>query len=142
MFQFGRFPTYTYEFSIRYTDITPYGFPHSEIHGSMPICGSPWLIAAYHVFRRLPVPRHSPCALFRLTFFRQTRITEFVPLNYVSIGITLFAKLCCYPCFFHNSFCLVFLSAFTCFLRIQFSKYSGGPKWTRTIDLTIISRAL
>ena len=33
----------------------------------MPICGSPWLIAACRVLRRLPVPRHSPCALFRLT---------------------------------------------------------------------------
>ena len=32
-----------------------------------PICGSPWLIAAYRVLRRLPVPRHSPRALLRLT---------------------------------------------------------------------------
>ena len=32
-----------------------------------PICGSPWLIAACHVLRRLPVPRHSPYALLRLT---------------------------------------------------------------------------
>ena len=34
----------------------------------MLICSSPKLIAAYHVFHRLPVPRHSPCALVRLTF--------------------------------------------------------------------------
>ena len=26
------------------------------------------LIAAYHVFRRLLVPRHPPCALIRLTY--------------------------------------------------------------------------
>ena len=39
------------------------GFPHSEIHGSRAICASPWLIAAYHVFHRLLVPRHPPCAL-------------------------------------------------------------------------------
>ena len=45
------------------------GFPHSEIPGSMDVCSSPRLIAAYHVFRRLPVPRHSPCALFSLTVF-------------------------------------------------------------------------
>ena len=44
------------------------GFPHSEIHGSRIICISPWLIAAYHVFHRLSVPRHPPCALLRLTF--------------------------------------------------------------------------
>ena len=43
-------------------------FPHSEISGSKDICSSPKLIAAYHVFHRLPVPRHSPCALVRLTF--------------------------------------------------------------------------
>ena len=39
------------------------GFPHSEISGSKDICSSPKLIAAYHVFLRLLVPRHPPCAL-------------------------------------------------------------------------------
>ena len=29
------------------------GFPHSEIHGSIRMCRSPWLIAAYHVLLRL-----------------------------------------------------------------------------------------
>ena len=43
------------------------GFPHSEICGSMDICSSPQLIAAYHVFHRLLVPRHPPCALYSLT---------------------------------------------------------------------------
>ena len=43
------------------------GFPHSEISGSKDICSSPKLIAAYHVFHRLLVPRHPPCALFSLT---------------------------------------------------------------------------
>ena len=48
--------------------MNPGEFPHSEISGSMLICSFPKLIAAYHVFHRLPVPRHSPCALVRLTF--------------------------------------------------------------------------
>ena len=48
--------------------MNPGEFPHSEISGSMLICSSPKLIAAYHVFHRLPVPRHPPCALVRLTF--------------------------------------------------------------------------
>src|ERR1700736_4239011 len=43
------------------------GFPHSEISGSMPACGSPKLIAACHVFHRLLLPRHPPCALSSLT---------------------------------------------------------------------------
>ena len=42
------------------------GFPHSEISGSSDICSSPKLFAAYHVFHRLLVPRHPPCALFCL----------------------------------------------------------------------------
>src|ERR1700688_4697338 len=45
----------------------PRGFPHSEISGSMPACGSPKLIAACHVFHRLLLPRHPPCALSSLT---------------------------------------------------------------------------
>ena len=43
-------------------------FPHSDISGSMDICSSPKLFAAYHVFHRLLVPRHPPCALIGLTF--------------------------------------------------------------------------
>ena len=39
------------------------GFPHSDICGSQCICHSPQLFAAYHVFLRLLVPRHPPCAL-------------------------------------------------------------------------------
>jgi hypothetical protein len=42
------------------------GFPHSEIPGSKPACGSPRLIAACHVFLRLLLPRHPPCALSSL----------------------------------------------------------------------------
>ena len=43
------------------------GLPHSEILGSKPVCGSPKLIAAYHVLHRLLAPRHSPYALSSLT---------------------------------------------------------------------------
>src|SRR2546430_2917191 len=43
------------------------GFPHSEIPGSKPACGSPRLIAACHVLLRLLLPRHPPCALSSLT---------------------------------------------------------------------------
>ena len=57
-----------FKFSITYLSMNPGEFPHSEISESMLICSSPKLIAAYHVFHRLPVPRHSPCALVRLTF--------------------------------------------------------------------------
>ena len=46
------------------TEVPSAGFPHSEISGSKDICSSPKLFAAYHVFHRLLVPRHPPCALF------------------------------------------------------------------------------
>ena len=49
------------------TGLQPAGFPHSDIHGSMPAFGSPWLFADCCVLRRLLVPRHSPCALCSLT---------------------------------------------------------------------------
>src|SRR6202044_1581176 len=54
------------------------GFPHSEISGSMPACGSPKLIAACHVLHRLLLPRHLPCALSSLTtkFTRHTGIAS------------------------------------------------------------------
>ena len=54
---------------IQYTihEVFSCGFPHSDICGSLCICHSPQLFAAYHVFLRLLVPRHPPCALVRLT---------------------------------------------------------------------------
>ena len=50
--------------------MTPAGFPHSEISGSKPVCGSPKLIAACHVLHRLSAPRHPPYTLSNLTKFR------------------------------------------------------------------------
>ena len=63
-----RVPLRTLWIGVRMTGVLPAGFPHSDIHGSMDICSSPWLFAAYHVFLRLLVPRHPPCALVRLTY--------------------------------------------------------------------------
>src|ERR1044071_437898 len=63
-------------------DVYPSWFPHSEIPGSMPACGSPRLIAACHVLHRLLLPRHPPCALSSLTikFTRHTlRIAPVAP---------------------------------------------------------------
>ena len=49
------------------TEVFSAGFPHSDISGSMDICSSPKLFAAYHVFHRLLVPRHPPYALSCMT---------------------------------------------------------------------------
>ncbi len=45
------------------TGLQPAGLPHSEITGSIHVCSSPVLIAAYHVLHRLQKPRHPPFAL-------------------------------------------------------------------------------
>src|SRR6056297_1167829 len=49
------------------TDLQPARFPYSDIHGSRVVCTSPRLIAAYHVLRRLSMPRHPPYALLYLS---------------------------------------------------------------------------
>ena len=67
MFQFRRFPPYSYVFTVRYLLMTACGLPHSDVCGSILVCSSPQLFAAYHVLLRLLVPRHSPCALCSLT---------------------------------------------------------------------------
>ena len=72
MFQFRRFPTYTYLIQCTLHRYCLCGLPHSEICGSRDICSSPQLIAACHVLRRLLMPRHSPCALYSLTNRKQT----------------------------------------------------------------------
>src|SRR5271154_4218588 len=68
----------------------PRGFPHSEIPGSMPACGSPRLIAACHVLHRLLLPRHPPCALSSLTI-KFTRHTA-VPLPAFSCQLSAISK--------------------------------------------------
>ena len=54
------------------------GFPHSDIPGSKPACGSPRLIAACHVLHRLLAPRHPPYALSSLTI----KLTQHVPIPF------------------------------------------------------------
>ena len=143
MFQFRRFPsdTYTCVFSIRYMEMNPCGFPHSEICGSKCICHSPQLIAACHVLHRLLVPRHSPCALSSLTYSQAlawmvlelcgfSRTTKFVDTTHKFMNRISF--LCC------SRFVTLFSFQSTCTNFFV----GGGLKWTRTIDLALIRRAL
>ena len=76
MFQFPGFPPHALCIYASVTGLPPAGFPHSDIKGSMPACGSikgsmpacgsPLLFAACHVLLRRLVPWHPPCALVRL----------------------------------------------------------------------------
>ena len=80
------------------TGLPPAGFPHSDIPGSLLMCSSPRLFAAYHVFLRLSVPRHPPCALSCLTFCKQSAL-----LN----------EVCCFPDLFRHS--VTYLRSFVVF---------------------------
>ena len=137
--------------------MNPGEFPHSEISGSLLICSSPKLIAAYHVFHRLPVPRHSPCALVRLTISNYSLYENgLYPLDSLlptKIIVTLPFEI---VIFLKKELTIIFVSqllfSFQGTSLVMFpqspvscnsdSSSHGGPKWTRTIDLTIISRVL
>src|SRR5215471_18427875 len=64
------------------------GFPHSDISGSKPACGSPKLIAACHVLHRLLLPRHPPCALSSLT----TKLTRYTAASLRSPNMVIRAE--------------------------------------------------
>ncbi len=75
-----RVPFHTLWIGVWMAGVCPAGFPHSDICGSMDICSSPQLFAAYHVFLRLLVPRHPPCALYSLTIFHMHSVACVVGL--------------------------------------------------------------
>ena len=84
-----RVPFLTLWIGVRITGVYPVRFPHSDIHGSQVICTSPWLFAAYHVFHRLLVPRHPPCALLCLTSLRALSDCSLIAyVRYMSMPLT------------------------------------------------------
>ena len=92
MFQFRRFPTTCYFIHKRLTEYCSAGFPHSDIHGSRAAFASPWLFVDRYVLRRLPMPRHSPCALISLTFFQ-----NYVSYRFLLISSTFYCSKNFYP---------------------------------------------
>ena len=145
MFQFPGCPSHNYGFIVRWQVFAPAGFPHSDICGSMPACGSPQLFAAYHVLLRQSVPGHPPCALIRLIYFG---FRMPLPVSLLGHASTLVLSL---------AFCglaskvLPFRASLLHaparnVLRVSslcsFQGTIGGLKWTRTTDLTLIRRVL
>ena len=70
--------------------IRPCGFPHSDSHGSLPVCGSPWIFAAYRVLHRSRKPRHPP---FALLLFLSSRVTFRITLRLFFLLVEI-ATLC------------------------------------------------
>ena len=124
MFQFTGFPSVYYLFHIQIHGSSPCGFPHSDIRGSLDICSSPRLFAAYHVFLRLLVPRHPPCALLCLTFLFFHDCIALQPCSlfsfFASASFSLLSQLSA-----SASHCLSLLSFDVSFssLNIRFSRY-------------------
>ena len=160
MFQFAASPFCTLWIYVQIPKVFSGRFPHSDISGSLAMCASPKLFAAYHVLHRLPVPRHSPCALSCLTL-KCSSVTTFL--------IEVFKN------FFFLDFWLFFLvfsfqganRLIVCPWRLRDSNsrppackagalptelnphlllfiftWKNGLKWTRTTDLALIRRAL
>ena len=129
MFQFRRFPSYAYLIQRRMTEYCSAGFPHSEISGSKPICGSPKLIAACHVLHRLLMPRHSPCALISLTSpARFPRLWSTKSGSQESCRLQSYLANCFYPLFpqFALLCCLLFHSGIIIQI-VQFSRCALQP---------------
>jgi hypothetical protein len=117
-----------YVFSTGYSRINRSGFPHSEIPGSKPACGSPGLIAACHVLHRLLVPRHSPYALSSLTQVSLTHcvcVVKELPIAKYSV---VKERESCQPC--------------GCPLSAKLARNSGGEYRARTGDLLVANQAL
>ena len=127
MFQFRRFPAYTYFIQCTLLRYCLRGFPHSDISGSSLICSSPKLFAACHVLHRLLMPRHSPCALFSLTYSFWSLNLEILVLELCRFNKSLFFTKLYLPYFlkFHN---LLFfddsLESSLCCLALFFSLFS------------------
>ena len=157
MFQFRRFPSYTYFIQYMIYKLHLYGLLHSEIYGSKRTYRSPQLIAVNHVLHRLPMPRHSPCALISFTicfmfyeFSLKLLISQYIVVFYPIILSYRFKLVV-------SSFALLFsLFCFQASFSVPKNRFQqstsidhsnpflgfGGHKWTRTIDLTLIRRAL
>ena len=77
-------PTKMFQFRglahFRVTGLLPAGLSHSEILGSILVCKSPRLIAAYHVLHRLREPRHPPCALTYFLSYRSRMVDIYFQL--------------------------------------------------------------
>ena len=65
------------------TGLFPAGFPHSDISGSLTVCVSPLLFAAFRVLLRLLVARLPPYALLRLIFVVLFFLEFVLPLEIV-----------------------------------------------------------
>ena len=115
-------PFHTLWIGVWMTGVLPAGFPHSDICGSRIICISPQLFAAYHVFLRLLVPRHPPCALVCFITCLQSSIEDlatFAKQMLSFLDYYHFKELFGFRCLDQISFILII------FFCMKFSRYNS-----------------
>ena len=103
-----RVPSITVCIPVIVTSLQLAGFPHSDITGSKPACGSPMLFAACHVLLRRLVPWHPPCALVRLITYPETSLHSFRSIDFPF-------------CNWSSK------TSFSSFLTVQLSRCAGDP---------------
>ena len=123
------------------------GLPHSEIHGSKLILSSPWLIAEYHVFHRLLLPRHPPNALFALDLIQKKSDLRLNDAKLVHQASHLPVKSHTFP-LKHMSVCLncwatllllglVYLTWTTCSFQPSILKGTRGKGWIQKLSTSL-----
>ncbi len=159
MFQFSSLASVIYVFGNGCSGITRTGFPIQKSPDQSLFSSSPRLIATFYVFHRLLTPRHPPFALSSLT----TTTRHFKRL-YLSVTLfkehseipTRLCSMCLFPVlilflFYHGGERVrtddllrarQALSQLSYTPQISLGRLPGGPRWTRTTDLTLIRRAL
>ena len=107
--------------------IAPAGLPHSGIHGSLPACRSPWLLAACHALLRLWTPRHPPYAFPCLTLaFSPKAFSMLSCLNpKMPVKFAKFSSLLSFICISFS--CVVF--------RVQGARPQDRTMHSRWLDL-------
>ena len=112
-----RVPLHTLWIGVWMIRVLRTGFPHSDICGSRIICISPQLFAAYHVFLRLLVPRHSPYALSSLTYL----FSKLNPNSSTSCLVYLISSIYFSMCFLENFKLRIAVSNFVIIFSIYIS---------------------
>ena len=131
-----RVPFLTLCIGVKMTEVCSAGFPHSDISGSLDICSSPKLFAAYHVFHRLLVPRHPPYALSSITNLLRPRVwTSLHISSVICVGNSLlflfvfsnqFSFLLLQASMITSDVLIFFLSFHFC---MRFSRYTLDSFW-------------
>ena len=169
MFQFRRFPTYGYVFTIRYWSIAPVGFPIRK-STDRSSCAAPRSLSqlitsfvgswcqgiplapyiAWPLYIKLLSGSQNYASSIRNYFWLIVITLKFI----LTVASYIFSSKSSMFSFQGPIELLFLFSQFDLLIRISVSRdsnqqiialgffRSGGPKWTRTTDLTIISRAL